>query len=120
VLWAMPHGMTHTRQMIYDKLKEVARAEDKIYYQELGSLVGLDMHDPGDVYTISQLLGNINEEEVTVHQRPMLSAIVLRKDEGIPGPGFWVCARSLGLYTGGDEVDFWVDQVKQVYANAVC
>ncbi len=110
--------MMGSRQIIYDKLKEVARAQQTIYYQQVGSLVGLDMHDPGDRHRISQLLDDINEEEVTVHQRPMLSAIVIRKDEEIPGQGFWVCAKRLGLYRGGSELEFWCDQVEQVYDAA--
>jgi len=61
------------RQIIYDKLKEVARAQDSIYYQQVGNLVGLDMHDPGDRVVIAQLLDDINREEVTEYQRPMLA-----------------------------------------------
>ena len=110
--------MTRTRQIVYDKLKEVARAQDLIHYQQVGNLVGLDMGNPGDRSRISGLLDDINEEEVTVHQRPMLTAIVVREDEGIPGQGFWVCAKRLGLYTGGCEKEFWCDQVKQVYDAA--
>lgn len=122
VFWPICSTMEPSRQIIYDKLKGVARAQDLIYYQQVGNLVGLDMQDPGDRWKISQLLGNINEEEVTKHQRPMLSAIVVMKDNEMPGLGFWVCARRLGLYTGSSEPEelefFWCDQVRQVYDAA--
>ena len=103
------------RQIIYDKLKEIAHAESLITYQEVGSLVGLDMHDPGDRVIIAQLLDNINVEEVTVHQRPMLSAVVVRKEDGIPGPGFFKCAKKLGRYMVGPELEFYCKELQRVY-----
>jgi len=103
------------RQIIYDKLKEVARAQDSIYYQQVGNLVGLDMHDPGDRVVIAQLLDDINREEVTEYQRPMLSAVVVRKEDFIPGQGFFKCAQKLGRYTVGLELDFYCEELQRVY-----
>ena len=110
--------MMRTKQIIYDKLKEVARARGLIYYQQVGNLVGLDMGDPRDRDRISQLLDDINEEEATVHQRPMLSAIVVREAEGTPGQGFWKCAKRLGRYTGGSKLDFYCKELQRVYDAA--
>ena len=103
------------RQMIYDKLKEVARAEALITYQDLGSLVGLDMQNAGDRVRIAQILDDINEEEVMIHNRPMLSSVVVRTDTAIPGPGFFKCARKLGRYTIGPDEMFYCEELRQVY-----
>lgn len=103
------------RQIIYVKLKEIAGAGSLITYQNVADLVGLDMHNPGDRAILSQLLDDINAEEVTVHGRPMLSAVVVRKDESIPGPGFFECARKLGRYTAGAEDTFYCEELRQVY-----
>ena len=103
------------RQIIYDKLKEVARTHSLIHYQQVGDLVGLDMHNPGDRVIIAQLLDNINEEEVTVHERPMLSAVVVTKEDSIPGQGFFKCAKNLGRYTVGPELEFYCEEVQRVY-----
>ena len=103
------------RQIICDKLKEVARAQDSIYYQQVGDLVGLHMDDPGDRVVIAQLLDDINREEVAEHDRPMLSAVVVRKEDDIPGPGFFKCAQKLGRYTVGPELDFYCEELQRVY-----
>jgi len=103
------------RQMIYDKLKEVARAKSLITYQEVGDLVGLNMHDAGDRVRIAQILDDINEEEVMIHDRPMLSSVVVRKDESIPGPGYFKCARKLGRYVAGPDEMFYCEELRQVY-----
>ena len=103
------------RQIVYDKLKEVARAESLITYQKVGGIVGLDMHDPGDRVVIAQLLDDINREEVTEHHRPMLSAVVVRKEDGIPGPGFFKCAQKLGRHTAGPELEFYCEELQRLY-----
>ena len=103
------------RQIIYDKLKEVARAQDLIYYQQVGDLVGLHMDDPGDRVVIAQLLDDINREEVTEHHRPMLSAVVVRKEDSIPGQGFFKCAEKLGRCALSADETFYFEELKRVY-----
>jgi len=103
------------RQIIYDKLKEIAHVEGLITYQDVGDLVGLDMHDPGDRVAIAQLLDDINREEVTEHHRPMLSAVVVRKEDSIPGQGFFKCAENLGRCSVGADETFYFEELRRVY-----
>jgi hypothetical protein len=74
------------------------------------------MHDPGDRVIIAQLLDNINEEEVTVHERPMLSAVVVTKEDSIPGQGFFKCAKNVGRYTIGPELVFYCEEVQRGFS----
>ncbi len=103
------------RQIIYEKLKEVARTKSLITYREVGDLVGLNMHDAGDRVRIAQILDDINEEEVIIHDRPMLSSVVIRKDTSIPGAGFFKCARKLGRYVVGPDEEFYWEELREVY-----
>lgn len=99
---------------IYQKIKEIARARDKITYTEIAPLANLDMDNPADRDTIADILDNINHRE---HQegRPMLSAVVLLAIENIPGEGFFTCARNLGLYSGGSKFKFWIAEINRVH-----
>ena len=48
----------------------------------------------------------------------MLSAVVIRKDWGMPGDGFFECAKNLGYFVGnkGEEKKiFWQNEIKKVY-----
>jgi len=104
--------------MISDRLKEIARLQTDTTYQELGSLVGLNMSDVGDRVRIAQLLDSINKEEVTQHGRRMLSVLVIRDDTNMPGQGFFTCAKGLGLYAGSgaeDELAFFCKETRQVH-----
>jgi len=101
---------------IYDVLKEIARAKDIITYIELAHRVGLPTPSAiGDAFPgfIGEVRGEISANEVG-KGRPMISAIVVNKDTGMPGQGFYNLARNLGRYRGNDE-QTWVDEVKAVY-----
>ena len=45
----------------------------------------------------------------------MLSAVAVRQDIGIPGSGFFVLARDLGRYQGGDDYSFWLKERDEVW-----
>ena len=102
---------------IYERLKQVAKAQGLISYGEVAPVANLDMASPADRTTISALLDWINQDEEK-HGRPMISAPVVRVGEQTPGPGFFVCARNLGRLASRDEVDevgFWAMEVKKVH-----
>ena len=46
--------------------------------------------------------------------RPLLSAVVIRKDTNIPGQGFFSLAKKLGLYNGDDTL-YWVEELRHVH-----
>ncbi len=102
---------------IYRKLLEVAKAEWLITYGEIAPLAGLNMDSPADRTVISGLLDEINKYE-SQHGRPMLSAVVVRAADNIPGPGFFVWARDIGKLATNDpikELEFWASEVKEVH-----
>ena len=47
----------------------------------------------------------------------MLSAVVIRRDTNMPGHGFFTLARKLSLYGGGDNLKFWLDEIKRVHKH---
>lgn len=99
---------------IYEKLKEIARARNKITYGEIAPLANLDMDSPADRNTIAGILDNINQWEQQ-EGRPMLSAVVLLAEGNIPGEGFFTCANNLGQYAGGDKFQFWIAEINRVH-----
>ena len=106
--------MEDKAEAIRQHLIEVARAKNLTTYTEAGNWVGLDMAWEVARIQIAQLLDSINEDEID-QGRPMLSSLVIYKDEGRPGSGFFKCARGLGKLVGNNEDSFWAKEVKAVH-----
>jgi hypothetical protein len=87
-------------QPIYDELKRVAQRHETTTYSAIAPLAGLDMDSQADGDTIRQILTTISTHE---HQqaRPMLTAIVVHRQDNIPGRGFFELAQRLGLLRPG-------------------
>jgi len=99
-----------------DELIRVARAGKTIYYSDLANILGLPTSGDQMRHEVSHLLGEISEDEVTLHKRPMLSAVVVSRENNRPGSGFYELARQLKKLTAGEaEEDFWVQEVNRVY-----
>ena len=77
---------------IYEKLKEVAKSAQIIHYSKIAPLAGLDMSLPEDRNTIAVIL-----DEISIHEhkegRPLLSVVVIHKNDNIPGQGFFKMAK---------------------------
>jgi hypothetical protein len=104
-------------EAIYRKLVGIAKSEALITYGEVAELAGLDMGNPADRTEISGLLDEINKHEAR-YKRPMLSAVVVRADTQMPGPGFFVCAQDIGRLSTNDSIEelaFWAKEVKVVH-----
>ena len=62
-------------------------------------------------------------DEISRHEHdqghPLLSAVVVHAEGGdsggIPGPGFFTLAKSLGLSRGGDKVTFFALELGRVH-----
>ena len=67
--------------------------------REVGEMLGV-------ISTIEHFLG-----------RPMLSAVVVRKDTGKPGNGFFELAKSLGKFNPNSQRknSFWQQELQNVY-----
>jgi hypothetical protein len=103
---------------IYNRLVELARAQQLTTYSDIAPLAGLSMEVEQDRERISQLLGEIVLHEVG-EGRPMLTAIVVhRGSDNNPGEGFFAIATQLGRFNGSRQqlprLEFWVRQVQEV------
>mgnify|MGYP001577837557 CR=1 FL=1 len=102
---------------IYEELKRIAGRQETTTYSAIAPLANLDMDNPAHREEMRQLLGKISTYE---HQqgRPMLTAIVVRKEDNIPGHGFFELAQHLGLMRpGADLVAFFCNEVARVHAT---
>jgi len=100
---------------LYDRLMEVARAGKTITYGEIAPMLNLNMESQADRTEIGRILGEISTREHN-EGRPMLSAVVVRKETQYPGEGFFNLARELGLHHGNDDLAFFVEELKRVHA----
>ena len=98
---------------LHNRLVSVARSGGYATYSEIAPLLGLDMASPADRTEIGRLLGEVSVFE---HQlgHPLLSVIVIHRDNNIPGPGFFQLAQDLGIYDGNDDLLFFVREFQRV------
>jgi hypothetical protein len=102
-------------QTVYNKLTEVAGRRDTINYGAVAPLAGIDVNNPNFAALLAPILDEINCAEHAA-DRPLLSAVVIGLESNQPGPGFFRCARSLGLLDGGhDEQAFWIAELNRVH-----
>lgn len=103
------------REMIRDKLIEAAKKQKVVYYAEVGELLNFSMDNPHHRKELGRILGEISTDE---HQegRPPLSAIVVHKENHLPGEGFFKLARELGKQKPDeDDVAFYAKELKSVF-----
>lgn len=101
-------------QQLYQHLLEIAANRRYIRYSNAGAIVGLNMNEPDDRDEISRLLDEISEHE---HQagHPLLSAVVIHAQDNMPGNGFFTMAQRVGRFNGGDRLQFWLDELRNVH-----
>lgn len=99
---------------LYERLCEVARRQDTIFYGEVAPIAGVDTENPNFAALLGRLLDEINHAEAA-NGRPLLSAVVIGKENNMPGSGFFTCARQLRLYSGKDDLKFWLDELTSVH-----
>lgn len=101
-------------QDIHEELLRVAKAGCSVNYSDIAPMVGLNMESAYDRNQIARVLDGISRAE-HLAGRPLLSAVVIRKDENMPGNGFFTLARGLGLHTKGDNFEFWLAELRRVH-----
>jgi hypothetical protein len=84
-------------------LKQTAETGGLVTYTDVAKVVGLDMENVEHRNQMSQLLDEISSHE-HAQGRPLLSVVVIRKDLGRPGHGFFELAKRLGQYSGHGEI----------------
>src|SRR2546421_384136 len=103
-------------EQVYEELKRVAKAGATTTYGDIAPLVGLDMGNPAHRNEIARVLGEISTFEYRAG-RPLLSVVVIQRDKNIPGQGFFKLARQLGAYSGSDDFNYFVTELKKVHAH---
>ncbi|MBV9832952.1 MAG: hypothetical protein JO055_01010 [Alphaproteobacteria bacterium] len=90
---------------------EVARKGKTLSYGGLASKIHTLQFEARDI-RLFHLLGEISREE-DAGGRGMLSAVVVRQEDGKPGPGFFDLALSIG-HNASDQMAFWVSEFEKV------
>ena len=90
------------RQAIHEELLRVARSQRVVNYSDVAPLAGLNMDSPEDRNRIADILDVISQAEHRAG-KPLLSAVVIRRDKNMPGAGFFNLARRLGLHGSGND-----------------
>ncbi len=104
---------TPAHRTIREKLIAVAQRRETIPYSAVGALVDLPAHSR-PLFTI---LDDINRHEHAAG-RPLLTAIVVNKEEGMSGHGFFKLAAQLGHHRDGDDDRlYWEWERDRVYAE---
>lgn len=94
-------------------LSECAKHNRKLAYSDFAKKLQSIQLGPRSP-RLFDLLGEISTQE-NAAGRGMLSALVVRKDYGQPGEGFFDLAQKLGRDISNKH-EFWTEEVKRVYA----
>ena len=106
--------MEEPQQAIYEQLVRVAERGGTTYYSDIAPLAGVDMGCAVDRNRLFQILDGISRSEHS-EGRPLLSAVVVRWAEKTPGIGFFTLARELGMHGGGDDAQYWAEELGRVH-----
>ncbi|SRR6266481_8821206 len=83
-----------------------------IFYSDLTKQISSIAFDPHG-YEFRHLLGQISSEE-EADGRGMLTALVVLKEKGVPGDGYWDLAAQLGRDVS-DKLACWAKEVEVVF-----
>ena len=98
---------------VREKLIAVAKHRDTVFYSGVARLADLPVRSR----SLFQLLDEISTHE---HEagRPLLTAVVVRKEDGMSGQGFFKLATRLGHHREGeDRKRYWIWERDRVYAE---
>lgn len=102
-------GNSPLTDYVEQELRKVAEARQTITYSQLAERIGISPQNLGSV------LDSLNRQ---LHARglPMLSAVVVKKQTGMPGQGFFRLAWELGRFASGEDArQFWERELTEVY-----
>lgn len=101
---------------VYCTLIGVAKSESTISYQEIAKIMNLGSAGNYMAKEVGEMVGTISLTE-HIFQRPLLSAVVVRRDTNEPGKGFFELAESLGVFDSNNQAqtDFWKQELQKVY-----
>jgi hypothetical protein len=107
---------THARARAF--LESVAKRQILITYQELAN--ALQILPPLSIHQVTEALEYLMQEDAA-SDRPFIAALAISKARGgLPGPGFFDCARRLGRFAGDldgqDARTFHAAELNAVFA----
>ncbi len=103
------------KDRIRDMLIEAARNRRVVYYAEVGRLLNFSMDNPSHRVELGKILGEISTEEYE-EGRPLLSAVVVHKEDHQPGEGFFSLAKELGQKRPDEDSDaFYASELERVF-----
>jgi hypothetical protein len=85
--------------LAYSILIAAAHTAGMVTYESVARITGLPQRGAVMANRVGRLVGEISEDEV-IHGRPMLSAVVVEKNTGLPGKGFFKLAQDLKIFHG--------------------
>jgi hypothetical protein len=92
-------------------LVEAASSKQTITYTELSER--LPIHVLPKSQAMSRMLSEISRRSYE-EKKVLLSAVVVRAEDGVPGDGFWDLALELGEQVD-DQAEFWERSLDAVY-----
>jgi len=104
--------LSAAREEIRTILIKTARSRGTLTYSDVCDRVEAIRLHPRNQLFFKLLIDISNEEDDA--GRGLLSALVVRKSDGTPGPGFFDLARSRGR-SFSDERIYWHDEKERVY-----
>jgi hypothetical protein len=90
--------------LAYMALISAAHVRGMVTYKGIAILTDLPQNGDRMGKEVGHLVGEISEDEVK-RGRPMLSALAVEKDTGIPSDGFFNLAADLGLFSGKSRTE---------------
>jgi hypothetical protein len=106
------------KERLRQALIEQAQTGNPTTYRELASRLGLE--PPNTIHRITEALESLMQDDVAA-DRPILSALcVSRTRTGIPQPGFFLAAQTLGVFsgdpTGPEAIAFHARELQRVFS----
>jgi hypothetical protein len=95
-------------------LRAVARSGQWMTEYAVAPIAGINPASQHLAAELETVLDAINRAE-NAEGRPLLTAVVVIKETGMPGSGFFAYARELGLHTGSDDRAFWESELQRVH-----
>lgn len=108
-----PNEWATTREEIMAIASGKAKNGDTITYGELVRLLTLKHLDPHG-QALARLLDEVSRSEDSAG-RGMLSVVVVRQEDQMPGDGFFHLAAELGR-DSSDRERCWIAEIKRVYS----
>jgi hypothetical protein len=104
--------------LAYSALISAARFRGTVTYEGLAKALGFPTWGRVMARKVAGLIGEVTEDE-NAFDRPMLGALVVRIDTGLPGNGFFKLAESLGKLKKNSGKSarrhFWEEEKRSVY-----